>query len=966
MKKLFLLYLIINAIQLKAQQPVSYNYSTPEGLPSSEIYDILQDSKGFIWIATDRGVSKYDGYNFKNIHSDDSGLVNNTVFLLFEDSKERIWFATITGELSYYENDRVYRYSFNAILRKNTTRIPRSIFVDKLDNVTVGYLNSGIIRIDKNGNSKTINPIPEKGAFVAVAEQNQLFFGSAYNPERVDDLNDSTTFIFSDKTVISKKSLAVVPDWQNNITGIKRKNGSYIFHFSGYIAEVSKYGKTTFTPVKEPLIRLYEGTDSSLFIGTRNNGVRKYLPNQAYNSDKFEVWLNDETVTSILEDSEGGVWVGTLSNGIFYFPQKNIRSFSFNKQMTITALSASADKQGLFIGFNDGTIMKYDSLTPHLLFPADPYISTINVIADLKDELFFSSQLRNFFTDKFGKSLSFVTSNYARSMVTANDTIITIANHHIQYIDAKRKTLFRLDDINIRGEVLYYDKQNTLWVGDHTGLYLYHDTLIRAYPEIDYLNGRIAAITGDEQLLYVGTLGNGFVITDDKKTIQLSTQAGLPSNFINCIYTDGNNIWLGTNNGLSHILLGKQTCTVENYFTYHGLPGNEIIYLQKSAGLLWAATKKNLFCFDPAVIKPSIYDVPVFISSVDISGAPSSVDTVVKIIYNQFPVRIGYTGLCYRKRGHVNYKYRLRGLNENWHYTKTPYVDFLSLPPGEYDFEVKASNESGKWGNNSAGIHLIIVPPFWDTLWFSLLIYIFSGIIIIVIFLLRIQFIKRRNKSRTDLMNYRQVAMTMQMNPHFIFNSLNSIQAFILSEEKKPANKYLAKFSRLMRVMLENSKKDFITIKNETQALHLYLELEKLRFKTLFDYSIHVDPSVDCNTTLIPPMLIQPFVENSIKHAFNTDQEKTGVIKISIFPEDNVLLCSIEDNGKGYNMQSDSPDMPHESSGIDITRQRIKLLTETMKQHFSFKIINKNNSGEDNKSGGTLVIFTLPSKKPDD
>ena len=200
------------------------------------------------------------------------------------------------------------------------------------------------------------------------------------------------------------------------------------------------------------------------------------------------------------------------------------------------------------------------------------------------------------------------------------------------------------------------------------------------------------------------------------------------------------------------------------------------------------------------------------------------------------------------------------------------------------------------------------------------------------------------------------VALKAQMNPHFIFNTLNSINWYVLNNNPKSASQYLTKFSKIMRLILENSKKELISLTKELETLQIFVDLESIRFTNKFDYSVHVDPSVDLYNTYIPPLIFQPFVENSIWHGL-LHKEGKGEVRLNITKKGNQIICTIEDDGAGRNNKFNPIlNKDKESSGIAITKKRISGLPNGLKH--PIKIIDlKDDQGQ---ALGTKVILSLP------
>jgi LytS/YehU family sensor histidine kinase len=299
------------------------------------------------------------------------------------------------------------------------------------------------------------------------------------------------------------------------------------------------------------------------------------------------------------------------------------------------------------------------------------------------------------------------------------------------------------------------------------------------------------------------------------------------------------------------------------------------------------------------------------------------------------------------------------GIDSSWVYTNNDNAIFSKVPHGKYTFEVQTQNADGIWSNSDT-IKVAIAPPFWQTYWFIVLSTIlFSGFIFMV-YLYRIKTLKKHNTLINSANEYRQQSLRQQMNPHFIFNTLNSIQLFILEKDSISSHKYLTKFARLMRITLDNSQESTIPLQKELEALTLYLELESLRLEGKFTYSIEITDNQVLEQK-VPTLLIQPFVENAIWHGIMLKESQNGFVNVTISRTNETITCTIEDNGIGREKAmalKAQKETEHKSLGYKITSQRIELLNTLYKDKFNiqyFDLCDTNGA-----PSGTKVQIQIP------
>ena len=275
------------------------------------------------------------------------------------------------------------------------------------------------------------------------------------------------------------------------------------------------------------------------------------------------------------------------------------------------------------------------------------------------------------------------------------------------------------------------------------------------------------------------------------------------------------------------------------------------------------------------------------------------------------------------------------------------------MSTGNYTFQVQA------FINNQLGeiveVNFSIRPHFTSSWWFITLVVL---IIILIVYLVFID-MKLKEKYKREAIQSAQIALRSQMNPHFLFNALNSIQNYILRNEKELSIRYLKRFSDLIRKVLQNSKYDYISLKDDLDALEDYIFLEKIRFEGQFNYQIIIDDDIDVNTLQIPPLLLQPVIENSIWHGLMHKDGDDGSILITFKLKDDEIICIIDDNGVGRKIAQElEKSKKHKSVGISITRDRLRIINAKSQPKFNLVIEDKNPK---KKETGTRVILSFPN-----
>ncbi len=304
------------------------------------------------------------------------------------------------------------------------------------------------------------------------------------------------------------------------------------------------------------------------------------------------------------------------------------------------------------------------------------------------------------------------------------------------------------------------------------------------------------------------------------------------------------------------------------------------------------------------------------------------------------------------------------GVDKDWLLAdKDQLALYHQLNSGEYVFNIKCYNRDGiSSGTTTLQIH--IVPAVWNRWWFYLLLFILAGCL--VFYLLTWNYKRRKEKELLSRNYERKIAevemntLRAQMNPHFIFNSLNSINDFILSNDPDNASGYLTKFSRLMRLILDNSRSEWVILDNELKALQLYIELEAVRFDNAFSYNIEISDEVSKETVIIPPLIIQPYVENAIWHGLLHRKQPGGKITIRIWRNEKDLFIEISDNGVGRiaaKNQKSKPSILHKSHGMKITAERLAIVNSVYNVNAQVEVTDL--ADDQNLPTGTRVLLTL-------
>ncbi len=542
---------------------------------------------------------------------------------------------------------------------------------------------------------------------------------------------------------------------------------------------------------------------------------------------------------------------------------------------------------------------------------------------------------------------------------------------------------------------LFFDNQhNILWIGTvRNGLFRYDIAtaqFMQYLPELDNpksIGGDwVRSLVIDQQgYLWMTTDPMGLSRFDYHAPEQeafrnFSIQDGLPSNHASglVVSADGT-LWLSSLNGLASI--NPLTFEIKHWPIEKGAYNYRFHYANLSVNhrnQVLIGTEKGYLQFDPErlminTVPPKVYLTDFTVMDKHQRKLPVGLgQDAVRLRYHENYFNIEFAVINFTEPERNKVFYQLEGDRSGWQpIGNTNQIYFSKVSPGSYTFRLKAHNGDGVWSENEISIPIVIRPPFWRTNWFTALFALVLAAIAYLAFRYRLNHLLRENKLKTEkqmlksemereMATLEMTALRAQMNPHFIFNCLNSINRFIIVNDNDTASEYLTKFSRLIRQVLDNSRSEKISLEREINTLQLYIQMEKLRFVDKFDFNIHIDEALDLHQTFIQPMMVQPYIENAIWHGLMPLQEG-GQLKISFKKMSDQLVVSVEDNGIGRQRSQAMKTMqrmPRRSHGMRVTAERLAILNKKVDAKAEIIVTDLHNHYE--KPCGTRVDLLLP------
>lgn len=947
-----------------AQDPSHWRITDEDGLPSQTTYQVVQDSIGFIWIGTSNGLVRFDGKEFKSFkHPKQS---DNEIVTVMNDNYGRIWYTNLSNQLFYIERDSISYFWGNDIRKPH-----------RLNSYLVAN-DQIILHTDDNLNNDTtyITSLPINKPIQNLKYPN-LNFHPAFKSSKPLLWDRNTDFIFNVGPGLSTMSFvptspndSLTYSWWTYLKNTETEWGPnaaktskikhYIFDNKFYLSKDNYLHIYDLATQKKSILSFKENISTihsisgNIFILT--NGGFSMLSKGQINKD-FQTQLEDYSFNDIFLDREGNFWLATVSSGIVVIPSLNIQNHKLSdKKAPVYSLRADIDKNRIFVGQEKGTISLINLFSRNIEenysipFPVgrvvDFLIDEYLIICTDKNLIYQKPNNRQEYKliNNSGAVKSISKDSHGNYLLGASGGAFKIPISKLDspsdfFLGPSQRMIFKRTYSNLE------DFDGKIWIGTTTGIYINESKKTIPFLEndnhVEYSVSDI--IQSRDSTIWVATNESGLLkIKNDKIIDRYNTENQLTSNTCRTLFeSPQGNLWIGTSNGL--FVLNPNTNVIRNFNKYDGLPSNDILSLAVTDSTVWVGTSKGLVSIP--VNENCINNIPppIILTKFSVHEQDTLITDKIKLPYNQNSVQIDFLGLGFKSKGNITYQYQMLGIDSTWVNTTTRYARFPALQPNDYTFNVVAVNEDGRKSEIPATIKITIIPAWWQTWTFrisAILILLGSGWIFLY---LRFKRQRKQEKEKNDLdkkvHELSLMALQTQMNPHFIFNSLNAIQEFFTTNDQEKAMRFLGKFAKLIRLVFDQSRQKYISLDEELDFLNIYLSLESLRFNDEVKIDVEISREVDQDRDIyrIPPLLIQPIVENSFKHGlFHKSKNKELSIKFEQYQDH--LKCTIQDNGVGRKRAGEINEWKkknHRSAGLKTTKERLNLLHKDIKQNIN-------------------------------
>ncbi len=950
----YLFFILPAPVAVWAQEYNYVHYDTKDGLAGSTVYDMCQDKEGFLWFATENGLSRYDGTRFKNYTVKD-GLPDNEVLKIFADSKGRLWIGTFNKEICYYYQGKIFN-KFNDTLVKKI--------------VLEGFFST--VAEDKNGNIAFCDY--KKIMILQTAGNNsqvRVFRLSA-------KMNTYTVFVNKQWDKI------VATEGDGNFFVYENNNFKFLYSYPfepasklsdrKFIIKIDFEKKIFFQISSKPGYINISGADNiAEFLNTTDGVWSIDTANIKYDQH----FLQGKKISKTVRDKEKNLWFSSFGEGVYKLPSTETQTVKFsaaenNSGSEVFSLFKIKNDLVCGVGFSKAVVLSSNRIKKILDYGN---VDAQPGFRDKANRLYSAKSLLSGITifgfdnflvklEKDRSAFNFVYPIKSVEEIDRDNIIVGTSNYafkigvsNLQITD----TIWRERCTKV------FHHQKKYYIGTPNGLYEVNED--KSYKYLGDLNPSLKRRITDikaapDGSLWIATSDEGLVnYNTDRVTELIKDSNGLTSNICKTLFLKDQYLWVGTNKGLNKIDLSKPAHPVLKYSSSDGLPSDIINAIYEEDSIVYVGSPAGLTFFNENKISnTSVCDLRLL--QVTVSGKEVPADSSYTLSYKNNNIRFEYVAISFKSGGDMVYHYKLAGLDDDWQQTTQTFLEYPSLPSGNYELQLYATNKFGVQSKTIV-IRFTISTPFWKAWWFYCL--LLATAIAITGWLVNARNKKLRNKlkeqNRQDkqFAALEQQALQAQMNPHFIFNCLNSIQQYILTNDKEKANEYLTGFASLIRQTLDNSGKKTISVAEEIRYLTQYLEMEKMRFADNFNYTIVAAANIDAGNIDIPALLLQPYVENCLRHGIRYKTDGKGKVDILFTIENGVLYCSITDNGVGRLQAAqykNSGHITYQSKGMSLTEKRITLFNKMDENNIEVSITDGKDAA--GNALGTVVTVKIP------
>lgn len=966
------------SLNVLGQHPVFHNLGVNEGLPGSSAYFVLNDADGYIWIAGDLGLSRFDGKNIRNYYTV-KDITPNSIICMDTDSKNQIFFIASDGTLGRIRNNKPERLLVSDKLVETIRQHAASIIsfkIDVNDDIHIGTTYTPYVIYHEGDYQRFEERKFEHntyGYFYALENKKSVVSIYQASADKIFTREKRGSMVMGNwepsKVDTGRVNFTMVEGVNPRMASVKLRNGKVLFSFLNSMFEYDGQDFRTLREFPTTILAFFEDHLGNLMVGLSNGSGMQLFENGDLNAEPKVFFLGD-AIGCITQDFQGGIWMSSVENGVYYIPYlKNVAYDNFKGLNGNISDIITMDSM-VYVAANNHSVYSLDA---HDHVKQSEPVASINNVGDLKlrpinGQLYYCGSSSGIIDPNSLKLTLFTGPNWQNISVSTNDIVwhpdgVLIGLSYNKLYKVENNVWHELIDLKVRGNcLLYVAETNELWVGTRNGLLSYQNGSLKSILT-DMLEGRVitSMVQSKSGKIFISTKNAGLYIYDHGSWSQLSMDTGLSSDFCTDVYIDAQQrVWIATKQGLNYFDEDNPE-VIHILNRTNGMNSNEVNGCCIRDNNLYIVTKEGLEIIDLDHLNEPFHGRKINLEMVSVNGKdfPGQGD----LSYQENNVMFQIASISYRDLFTERYAYQLAGFDPSMQITTNDVLEFKKLPPGHYDLYLADVDEAGHALEPKLYYSFDIAPPFWVRWWFVLLIVLIMLWGIFLFIRMRVAYYNRKLMEKNEIdkliAESKLIALRAQMNPHFIFNSINSIQDFVLNNETQQAYDYLSKFAKLIRLVLNNSKENEISLEKEIEWLNVYVSLEQLRFRNSFEFQLELDDAVSENLDIrIPSMIIQPYIENAIWHGLMPlGQKRKGLLKLSCSMLGDQLVIEITDNGVGREFSSElHRGEIHISMGMSLINEKIDALKKMNHAKVDITIVDLY---ENNQAAGTSVRITI-------
>lgn len=917
-----------------AQQYPTYRLSTKDGLSHPNVFRILQDSHGYLWLSTEFGLCRYDGVSIKCFGRQD-GLLSNVVMHTSQDSSGCIWAYTYFGGMQYYKQGRFYKPDTS--YGDHPRYVIKSLHTDHRD----WYLSTHYLHWQRNDTIHTMDaPVP--GARVLDMEK--------WGPDTLVVRTDSGVFLLDERMqwqvfpfVSKHKAITAIRTGAAGEFWLAHEHGIYHVAHSGIIDSWA-------CDFAKPPDQMVAGADGMVWVSDFQS-LYKVSNGQVENVTQ-KVGATNLKINHMLIDNQQHLWIATYGFGVICVLSEKVLHFPIDGQALNNPVNNIFCKDGRIYAASMGALSVYDgqrfALVPSSFHTAKDFPYSLDTLGE---RMMLGNQRNVFvFDPNHPAQQEMLYEQSATALLRTSSGHTWVGS----FLGLRRSSAEGLEQVGnkVRNRRItsLCEWDEGVVVGTDSGLYYIGtngEECLYSHRDVgsNYITALMVASNGTlwvahgKGLMTMERTPGGEMVLKHEESI-----AGIQQMF----EVQDHSVWIATLYGL----LRLKGTEVQRFSRAHGIMSDRVHGMTwDTTGTLWLATMEGISCFQPDLLTLAQPPIQISIASVIADSSMFEFPDHVQLSTTHKNIRVSFIYPQFPYVPHRAYQYQLAGLDNEWYNLNEQTLQITSLPAGSYLLRMRHSD----WPETShTALPLTVTAPFYQRPWFYWSMAGCGGLIIALVSLFILQQrerqVRQKLRERLRVTLLRTQALQAMVNPHFIFNSLNAVLALVQADRKQDVKTYVGDFSNLLRTVLERSGNAVISIADELTTLRLYLQLQQMRYGDRLAFEIHCDPSVDLNLK-IPNMLLQPFVENAVQHGI-APQEEGGTINVLIRQKARQLEIYIEDDGIGLSNGQILP-KKERSLGIHLIRQRLNLMEKISGKPQTLRI-------SDHPSGvGTQVCIVL-------